>query len=259
MTAAPLALGLAVTVVAMAVLWLLQRRTGNAGVVDVGWSAGVGVVGVLVAALGVGWAPRRWLVGALVAAWSLRLAIYILRRVLGEGEDARYTRLRTAWGAAFQRRLFLFFLAQAVLAVLFAVPVWVVAGDPRPGWGARELVAVVVWLVAMLGEGLADGQLAAFRANPGNRGRTCAIGLWRYSRHPNYFFEWLHWWSYVALGIGAPLGAVTLLGPALMLLFLLKVTGIPATEARALVSRADYAEYRRTTSAFVPWFPPRRP
>ena len=79
-------------------LWLLQRRTGNAGVVDVGWSAGVGVVGVLVAALGVGWAPRRWLVGAMIAAWSLRLAIYILRRVLGEARGRRYTRLRTAWG-----------------------------------------------------------------------------------------------------------------------------------------------------------------
>jgi len=259
MTILPLGLGLGVMVIVMAALWWLQRRTGNAGIVDVGWAAGVGVVGVLVAALGDGWAPRRWLVGAMIALWSLRLAAYILRRVLGEGEDARYTRLRTDWGAAFQRRLFLFFEAQAVLAVLFAVPVWVVASDPRPEWGARELVAVVVWLVAVLGETVADRQLAAFRADPGNSGRTCTVGLWRYSRHPNYFFEWLHWWAYVALGIDAPLGAVSLLGPALMLLFLLKVTGIPATEARALLSRADYAEYRRTTSAFVPWFPRRRP
>jgi steroid 5-alpha reductase family enzyme len=258
-SALPLALGLALMVVAMAALWLLQRRTGNAGVVDVGWSAGVGVVGVLAAALGAGWAPRRLLAGAMIVLWSLRLAAYILGRVLGEDEDARYTRLRADWGSAFQRRLLLFFEAQAVLAVLFAVPIWVAAGDPRPGWGVRDLVAVAIWLVAVTGENLADRQLARFRADPGNQGRTCTAGLWRCSRHPNYFFEWLHWWAYVVLGIGAPLGWLTLVGPALMLFFLLKVTGIPATEARALASRADYAEYRRTTSAFVPWPPRRRP
>jgi steroid 5-alpha reductase family enzyme len=253
-----LALGLAVMVAVMAALWLLQRRTGNAGVVDVGWSAGVGIVGVLAAALGTGWPARRLLVGAMIALWSLRLAVYILRRVLGEQEDGRYTRLRSEWGAAFQGRLFWFFQAQAVLAPLFALPVWVIAGDTRPEWGAREIAATVLWLLAVLGEGLADRQLARFRADPANRGRTCTAGLWRASRHPNYFFEWLHWWAYVVLALGAPLWWLTLVGPALMLFFLLKVTGVPATEARALLSRPDYAEYQRTTSAFIPWFP-RRP
>ena len=249
-----LALGLAVMVAVMAALWLLQRQTGNAGVVDVGWSAGVGLAGVLAAGLGAGWAPRRLLVGTMIALWSLRLAAYILRRQLGESEDGRYARLRSEWGAAFQRRLFWFFQAQAALAVLFALPVWVVAGDPRPGWGARELAAVAVWLTAVAGESLADRQLAGFRADPANRGRTCTSGLWRYSRHPNYFFEWLHWWAYVVLALGAPLAWLTFVGPVLMLYFLLKVTGVPATEARALLSRADYAEYQRTTSAFIPWF-----
>ena len=259
MTVLPLALGLAVMAVAMTALWLLQRRTGNAGIVDVGWSAGVGIVGVLAAALGAGWAPRRLLAGLMIALWSLRLAVYILRRVVGEPEDGRYTRLREEWGAAFQRRAFFFFQAQAVLAALFAVPVWVAANDPRPGWGVREAATAAIWLVAVAGESLADRQLARFRADAANRGRTCTAGLWRYSRHPNYFFEWLHWWSYVLLAVGSPWWALTLVGPALMLFFLLKVTGIPATEARALLSRADYAEYRRTTSAFVPWFARRRP
>jgi steroid 5-alpha reductase family enzyme len=253
-----LAVGLAVMVAVMAALWLLQRRTANAGWVDVGWSAGVGLVGVLAAALGNGWVPRRLLAGAMIALWSARLALYILRRVLAEPEDGRYTRLRAEWGDAAQRRLFVFYQAQAVLAALFALPVWVIAADPRPGWGARELAAVVVWLVAVAGEGLADRQLARFRSHPANRGRTCTAGLWRYSRHPNYFFEWVHWWSYVVLAAGAPLWWLTLAGPALMLYFLLKVTGVPATEARALLSRPDYAEYQRTTSAFVPWFPRRR-
>ena len=253
-----LALGLAVMVIVMAALWLLQRRTGNAGVVDVGWSAGVGIVGVLAAALGAGSPPRRLLVGVMIALWSLRLAIYILRRVLGEPEDGRYTRLRAEWGAAAQRRLFFFYQAQAVLAALFALPVWVVAADARPGWGAHELAAVLVWLIAVAGESLADRQLARFRSDPANRGRTCSSGLWHFSRHPNYFFEWVHWWAYVVLALGAPLWWLTLAGPALMLFFLLKVTGVPATEARALLSRSDYAEYQRTTSAFIPWFP-RRP
>jgi steroid 5-alpha reductase family enzyme len=249
-----LALGVAVMVVVMAALWLLQRRTANAGVVDVGWSAGVGIVGVLAAALGTGWPARRLLVGAMIALWSLRLAVYILRRVVGEPEDGRYTRLRSEWGAAFQWRLFWFYQAQAVLAALFALPVWVTAVDARPGWGAREFAAAIVWFVAVAGESLADRQLARFRADPANRGRTCTAGLWRTSRHPNYFFEWVHWWAYVVLAAGAPLWWLTLVGPLLMLYFLLKVTGVPATEARALLSRPDYAEYQRTTSAFIPWF-----
>ena len=252
-----LGLGLAVMVLVMAALWLLQRHTANAGWVDVGWSAGVGLVGALAAALGPGWAPRRLLAGMMIALWSARLATYILRRVLSEPEDGRYTRLREGWGAAAQRRLLVFYQAQALLAALFALPVWVVAADPRPGWGAREHVAALVWLVAVGGESLADRQLARFRADPANRGRTCSAGLWRYSRHPNYFFEWVHWWSYVVLAAGAPLWPLTLAGPALMLFFLLKVTGVPATEARALRSRPDYAAYQRTTSAFIPWLPRR--
>jgi steroid 5-alpha reductase family enzyme len=251
---APLLLGGALMAVAMAALWVLQRRTGNAGVVDVGWTAGVGIVGVIAAAAGSGWAPRRLLVGTMIALWSLRLGTYILRRVVRGPEDGRYTRLRAQWGDAFQRRAVVFFEVQALLVPLFAVPVWVVAGDPRPGWTAREAAAVLVWLAAVVGESVADRQLARFRADAANRGRTCTAGLWRYSRHPNYFFEWVHWWAYAILGIGAPLGWLTLLGPALMLAFLLLVTGIPATEAQAIASRPDYAEYRRTTSAFVPWF-----
>lgn len=248
----------AAMVVMMALLWVVQRRSGNAGVIDVGWSAGVGLVGVAFAAWSGGDHGRRLLVGVLIGLWSLRLAAHILRRLIGEAEDGRYRRLREQWGQGFQTRLFWFFQVQAVLAVLFAVPVLVVASDPRPGLGLQEAGAVAVWLIAVVGESVADRQLAAFRADPENRGRTCRVGLWRVSRHPNYFFEWLHWWTYVVLGVDAPLGGLTLLGPFLMLFFLLKVTGVPATEARTAISRPDFEEYRRTTSAFIPWFPHRR-
>ncbi len=249
---------LAMMAAVMALLWLLQRRTGNAGVVDVGWSAGTGACGVLFAVLGPGDPARRLLAGALIAAWSFRLAAAIARRGAREAEDGRYARLRERWGGRFQLRLLVLYEAQALAAVAFALPVLAVAADPRPlGW-PRAVAAVAVWLAAVAGETAADRQLARFRADPANRGRTCRTGLWRSSRHPNYFFEWLHWWTYVVLGAGAPWWWLTLLGPVLMLVFLVEVTGIPVTEEQAAASRPDYREYQRTTSAFIPWFPRRR-
>ena len=239
----------------MVALWLLQRSTANAGWVDVGWSAGVGACGAALAALAAGDPTRRLLYGSLIALWSARLAVYILRRLLSEPEDGRYLRLRREWGPAAQRKLFFFYQFQAPLAVAFALPVLVVGNDRGPGLGARDAVATLVWLVAVAGESIADRQLARFRSDPANRGRTCRVGLWRTSRHPNYFFEWLHWWTYPIAALGAPWWGVALLGPALMATFLLFVTGVPATEARAASSRPDYEEYRRTTSAFIPWFP----
>jgi len=249
--------GLVVMAVVMVLLWFVQRRTANAGIVDVGWSLGVGVVAVACTVAGSGDPMRRLLAGVLVGGWSLRLGLYILRRVLAEEEDGRYRRLRQQWGAGFQRRAFVFFQLQALFAVAFAVPVAVVASNARPVSAAEAMVAVGLWLVAIGGEALADRQLAAFRGQPANRGRTCRQGLWRYSRHPNYFFEWLHWWTYVLLAAGAPLWWLSLLGPLAMLVFLLAVTGVPATEAQAAASRPDYRDYQRTTSAFIPW-PPKR-
>jgi steroid 5-alpha reductase family enzyme len=147
---------------------------------------------------------------------------------------------------------------QALVDVILSLPYLVAMTKPAPGLGAWDLAGVLVWVVTVVGETVADHQLATFRADPANCGRTCRVGLWRASRHPNYFFEWLHWWSYVLLAVGSPWWALTLVGPALMLFFLLKVTGIPAAEAQALASRGeDYRDYQRTTSAFVPWFPKR--
>jgi steroid 5-alpha reductase family enzyme len=117
-----------------------------------------------------------------------------------------------------------------------------------------DFLGVVLWLVSVTGEAIVDAQLARFRSNPENRGKTCRQGLWNYSRHPNYFFEWLHWWVYLLISWPAPWGWTTAIAPLLMLFFLLKVTGIPATEAQALLSRGDdYRDYQRTTSVFVPW------
>jgi steroid 5-alpha reductase family enzyme len=243
----------------MAVLWWVQRARRDAGVVDVGWAAGLGILAVLYAVLGSGDPPRRLLVAAMAGAWSLRLALYILvNRVIGKPEDSRYQALRAKWGNDAQSRFFAFFQLQALVDVIFSIAFLVAMRNPRTGLGTWDLAGVLVWVVAVGGEALADRQLAGFRADPANRGRTCRVGLWRASRHPNYFFEWLHWWAYVLVAVGSPWWALTLVGPALMLFFLFKVTGIPATEAQALTSRGDdYRDYQRTTSAFVPWFPRR--
>lgn len=242
--------------VVMLVFYLFQRRTKNAGIVDFVWAAGLGALAVFYAAAADGGPARRLLLAILAGLWSFRLAGYLLLdRVIGKPEDGRYQMLREGWGAKAETYLFGFFQVQAVWAVMFSIP-WLPIVYMRSPLGWPVYLGILVWLVAVGGESLADRQLARFRADPGSRGKTCRNGLWRYSRHPNYFFEWIHWFAYVCLGIGSPYWPVTLLGPAVMLLFLYKVTGIPYTEKRALLSRGDdYRRYQETTSPFFPWFP----
>ena len=249
--------GWALAALLMLLAWAVQWRTADAGIVDVAWATGLGLLAIGYALLADGDPLRRMLMAIMAGGWSFRLAGYLLvNRVMGKPEDGRYQRLRAHWREQAQLKFLGFFQAQALLTVLFAIPFLVVALTPERPPLIAVLAAVALWLLAVGGEALADRQLAAWRANPVNRGRTCRAGLWRYSRHPNYFFEWLHWWSYPLLAWGSPEGWLTLLGPALMLYALLKITGIPYTEQQALASRGDdYRAYQRTTSAFIPWFP----
>lgn len=252
-----LLLGWSTMALAMVGMWLIQRRLGDAGWVDFAWAAGVGSLSVLFALGSDGAYPRRLLIGVLAGLWSLRLSFYLVRRLIKLPEDGRYVTMRQQWGENAERNLFVFFQVQAVWAVLFAVPMLIASQNDTPDLGLLDALGVAIWLIAVLGETLADRQLARFRLNPANRGQVCRNGMWYYSRHPNYFFEWVHWWTYVALGIAGPFGWLTLFGPALMFFFLLKITGIPPTEAHALTSRGEaYREYQRTTSVFFPW-PPR--
>lgn len=243
----------------MGVLWLIQWRRRDAGIVDVGWAANLGLLAIFYALTSAGDPARRGLVALLAALWSFRLAGYLLlNRVVGKPEDGRYQTLRAGWGHNAQVFFFGFFQAQALLDGLFSLPFWIAIHHQPGSLRVWEWSAITLWIIAVLGEAHADAQLAGFRADPGNRGRTCRVGWWRYSRHPNYFFEWLHWWVYVLLAVGSKLWMLTLIGPGFMLLFLFRLTGIPYTEKQALVSRGeDYREYQRTTSVFIPWFPKR--
>lgn len=239
----------------MALGWAWQQRTRNAGVVDVLWSAGVGASAVVLAVLGDGGLLPRLALGLLGGAWGLRLALHLAHRVFGEPEDGRYAHLRRLWGDS-GPKFFLVFQFQALLVPLFALPFFAVARAPAQGVTPALLLGVAIWLVAVAGEAIADRQLARFRGEPANRGRTCRAGLWRYSRHPNYFFEWLHWFAYVALAAGSPAWALAGAGPVLMYVFLRWLSGIPWTEAQALRSRGDdYREYQRSTPMLIPWFP----
>lgn len=254
-----LAYGFAGAFLLFFLLWLVQVVIKDAGVVDIGWTTGVGAMAVCAAVIGDGWMPRRILLGSMGGLWALRLVLYILmNRVVGGEEDSRYQRLRAHWGAHANRWFFVFFTSQSLLVVLFALPFLPGAAKGTATWMWSDTAAAAVWILAMGGEWLADFQLARFRGNPRHRGKVCRDGLWGWSRHPNYFFEWLHWFAYVFLAVGAGCFTLSLIGPAAMYLFLVRLTGIPHVEREALAKRGDaYREYQRTTSMLFP-LPPRK-
>lgn len=252
---------LAFSVVAFALLYVVARRLDNYGIVDVAWALGFAPLVLLYAAVGAGTPERRALIAVLGVAWSLRLGGYLAWRVLGrlDHEDGRYRQLRLDWAADFGPKMFRFFLFQAFLLASLSAPFLLAAYDPTPHFRAYEFVALALWLGGWIVETVADAQLVAFRRDPARRGLVCDVGLWRWSRHPNYFGEWLMWAAYGLLALGAPWGWLGLYGPAAMLFFLLRLTGIRYTEEQLLRSKGDaYRAYQERTSAFLPW-PPRAP
>jgi len=237
------------------------RRLDNYGFVDVVWSYAFGLLAGFYGMVGRGWPPRRTVLAVLVGIWSLRLGSHLLRRLARHhpAEDPRYGAMRRQWEGQVERRMAVFFQQQAASVVVLGLPFLMIAANPHPGFTGIEWVAFALWGSAVLGEAVADAQLAAFKRDPGSLGKVCARGLWRYSRHPNYFFEWLIWMSYGLFALAAPWGWLGLVAPASILYLLLRVTGIPLTEQQSLRSKgAAYAEYQRTTSVFFPW-PPKKP
>lgn len=253
---AALAIGLSA---AMAGAWLLVDRSGRSGWADTVWSFAVGAAGVVAALAPFPSGPtaRQILVATLIAVWSLRLGGHIAARTRAGGEDPRYQALKEEWGDARRPRLFWFLQVQAAAAFLLVVTILVAAHNPAPWPQPGDFIGLAIALAAILGEAAADRQLGRFRADPANRGKVCDVGLWGWSRHPNYFFEWLGWVAYaviaIDLGGGYPWGWLGLVGPVFMYWLLVHVSGIPPLEAHMLRSRGDaFRAYQARVGAFWP-------
>jgi steroid 5-alpha reductase family enzyme len=241
------------------VLWLVQLRTRNAGIVDIGWAAAFALV-VAAFAAGADASADAWLpIAVVVVAWSVRLSGYLIARGAARPpEDDRYADLRGRWAPNAPARFFVFFQAQAalvaVLSAAFAVPFAIAPRWPVVAWAGAAISAL-----AVIGEATADAQLARWRRAPANKGKVCDAGLWSWSRHPNYFFEWCVWLGYAIHGLAFwPYGLIAVVPQALLLCSILFVTGIPPTEKQSLASRGDlYRAYQRRVSKFIP-LPPKR-
>ena len=248
---------LAVAVPVFSLGWKRQQQTKDAGIVDVLWTIFTGWGGVAILAFGPGDFQQRMPVLLMVSIWTIRVSYYVLQRMRDDGhEDGRYAMLREKWGDRGPKLFFGFFQLQVGFVLMFIIPFAAIAVaplNPTLLW-----IGFAVWLVGNSLAMLSDRQLAAWRRDPAHKGKTCRSGLWRYSRHPNYFFEWLHWCSYAIIALAAPYGWVALATPAILLFLLIKVTGIPYAEKQALRSRGDdYRAYQAEVSAFIP-MPPRK-
>ena len=249
-------------VLLMAGAWLFARKRDFYSLVDAVWAYGIGLCALLQLSLGSAPLARKPWSAAWAVGWSLRLGTHLSLRLKRHypQEDARYAEIKRGWvasGASVHARFFLFFQFQALSQIFLSIPFLLLAGDPAPFPRATEVAGGCLAAMGILGEAAADLQLKRFTRDPASRSRVCQVGWWRYSRHPNYFFEWIVWCGFGLLGAGAPGGVWAWLAPSAMLLLLLFVTGVPPAEKSSLRSRGkEYVRYQLTTSKFIPW--PRR-
>jgi steroid 5-alpha reductase family enzyme len=253
--------------VLMAGAWMVQQRTGNSGWVDTIWTFAVGLVGAGSALWPVTDAApnaRQWLVAALVAIWSVRLGLHIAVRTAGITDDPRYAAFAREWGVDSPRRMFVFLQNQGFGSIPLVFAMFVAARFPYAALRLQDYLGALILLIGIAGEALADAQLRNFRFVPANQGRVCDVGLWRWSRHPNYFFEWFGWLAYPVIAISIhdpfyyPWGWASLPAPVFMYWILVHVTGIPPLEQQMLRSRGErYRDYQSRTSMFFPLPPPK--
>jgi steroid 5-alpha reductase family enzyme len=254
-----LGIGLSGVMTLMVGLWLASLAMRNSSIVDVFWGPAFALqAGVYFAATPDGPWERRLLVLALVVIWAARLALHVAARNAGKGEDYRYAAWRKAAGGSWWwRSLFKVFLLQGALSWFIGLPMWAAMAGGPTGLTWLDAVGAAIWAIGFFFEAVGDLQLRAWTRNPGNRGRTLRTGLWRYTRHPNYFGDAAQWWGLWLVAAAAG-GWWTVMSPLLMTFLLVRVSGVGMLERTIVERRPDYADYMRTTSAFVPWFPRRR-
>ncbi len=241
----------------MTIVWSIGRTIKNNSIVDVFWAFNFLIIAAIIYLQADGNEIRKQIVCGLAALWSLRLGIYLLIRVGShiKVEEGRYKQLREEWAESVNFKFFVFFQIQGFSNVFLAIPYFIIALNPSPEFTLIECIGASLWLIAIIGEGLSDFQLAQFKKNPLNKGKVCDRGLWYYSRHPNYFFQTLIWTAVFVFALGSPYGIIAIVCPLIIAYLIFKVTGIPMTEEQSIRSKGQaYIDYQSTTSVFVPWF-----
>jgi steroid 5-alpha reductase family enzyme len=246
------------TIVLFYWVWVYSVKIENFGVIDAAWAGCFTIHALVFFNFSGGFLPRKLLFLLLIAVWSLRLAIFLAKRIKSHHpqEDTRYKKLREEYGTNYKNRFLYFFMFQAVSVCILTAPMIFVFNNPNPNIGLVEWIGAVCFFVSLAGESLADNQMSRFKVQANHAGKVCNVGLWRYSRHPNYFFESCIWFSFYIFMLGTPNLWWAVYAPLIILGLLVKVTGVPPSEAQSLATRGDaYREYQKKTSVFVPWFP----
>ena len=239
----------------MTALFIVAMAVGDNSIADIAWGPGFILVALAGLLLEGDPGARQAVAALLVTIWGLRLAIRIFRRNSGRGEDPRYRKWRQEWGRLFVLRSWLqVFMLQGAILLLNAAPLMIIMSSKEKAIGWLDVLGIAVWCAGFLFEALGDLQLDRFVKNPSNRGRILDTGLWRYSRHPNYFGEATLWWGIGVIALSSPWGWIGLIGPLVITAMLLFVSGVPMTE-RMMAGAPGWEEYRRATSAFIPWLP----
>ncbi|MDY7078565.1 MAG: DUF1295 domain-containing protein [Chloroflexota bacterium] len=242
----------------MTVLWILSLILKNSSIVDVFWGAGFVLSNWAYFALTPGGFPaRKWLISILVTIWGLRLSLHILWRNWGGPEDFRYRKWREEEGERWWWfSFFKVFLLQGFLMWIVSAPLLAAHISAAPAkLTFLDLIGVAVWFVGFFFEAVGDLQLARFKANPANKGKVLDAGVWRYTRHPNYFGDAAQWWGYYLVAAAVSGGFWTIFSPVLMTTLLLRISGVVLLEKTLKETKPQYEAYVKTTSAFVPWFP----
>jgi steroid 5-alpha reductase family enzyme len=241
----------------MTLLWLVSLALKNSSIVDIFWGTGFVITAWVAFALTPhGFAARKWLLDVLVTIWGLRLSLHILTRNWGKPEDFRYQAWRKTAGAAWWwRSFFQVFLMQAIILWIVAAPLLAAQISARPNpliW--LDTLAIPLWLIGFFFESVGDWQLRRFKAEPVNKGKVLDRGVWRYTRHPNYFGDATQWWAFYLIALAAG-GWWTLFSPLLMTILLLRVSGVTLLEKTLKEHKPGYKEYVESTPEFIPWFP----
>jgi steroid 5-alpha reductase family enzyme len=237
--------------------WVTSLMIRNVTIVDSLWGLGFVLIAWSTFVMSEGFSGRNALIAVLVTLWGGRLSVYLTLRNWGAGEDPRYGQWRDKSGRRFWLvSLFKVFLLQAVFLWVISLVLQKGQLSPEPGrFGWWDVIGAFIWLVGFLFEAVGDWQLARFKSDPSNRGKVMDTGLWAYSRHPNYFGEFLVWWGFFGITLSTPGSWWTVLSPLIVSTVLLKMTGIPLTETATKKSRPGYSDYIERTNAFIPWFP----